>query len=97
MVSNSYKDDKLKDVEFHIEDVDQEDESPKQVLKAHSFVLACASPVFQAMLYGPLAPVTSKPYAITIKNTTTRAFSSLLDHIYHKVAPQVYPSFYQND
>ena len=92
-MSESYKDEHLKDVEFHVEDLEnQGDGSSYEVFKAHSYILASASPIFQAMLYGPLAPTSQPPLPITIQDTTPPAFSSLLQHIYHGKQPHGSPA-----
>ena len=81
IVSKSYDDENLKDVEFYIEDIEQDEDAAPQVLKAHSYILSSASPIFCAMLYGPLAPDTPT-HKVTIKDTTTQAFTALLQYIY---------------
>ena len=93
-VSESYKDDHLKDVKFHVENHDCEEiaSASYQEFHAHSYILASASPVFQAMLYGPLSSTFQPLVPIVIQDTTPHAFSALLLHIYHNHQPQGSPS-----
>ena len=50
-------------------------------LKAHKFVLAVASPVFEAQFFGPLAD-TSNNNPVTVKDVDSTAFRRLIDCIY---------------
>ena len=50
-------------------------------LKAHKFVLAMASPVFEAQFFGPLAD-SSNNNPVTIKDVDSTAFRRLIDCIY---------------
>nr|XP_053647313.1 BTB/POZ domain-containing protein 3-like isoform X2 [Cherax quadricarinatus] len=50
----------------------------KKVLKAHRLMLAASSPVFDAMLYGPLAEEGN----LTLVDDLPEAFDFLLDYIY---------------
>ena len=50
-------------------------------LKAHKFVLAMASPVFEAQFFGPLAD-SSNNNPVTIKDVDSTGFRWLIDCIY---------------
>ena len=50
-------------------------------LKAHKFVLAMASPVFEAQFFGPFAD-SSNNNPVTIKDVDSAAFRRLIDCIY---------------
>ena len=50
-------------------------------LKAHKFVLAVASPVFEAQFFGPLAD-SSNNNPVTVKDVDSTAFRRLIDCIY---------------
>ena len=91
-MSKSYNEEHLKDVEFHVEDINQREGSSYQVLKAHSYILASASPIFQAMLFGPLALPLQPPQVIPIKETTPEAFTALLQYIYQWQLPHGSPA-----
>ena len=64
------------DVQFELED---EIGTKLGVLGGHKALMALKSPVFKAMLFGPLR---EKQDLITIKNTSVAAFNTLLRHIY---------------
>ena len=65
--------DAFSDVTFSLPDGSQ--------LKAHKFVLAMASPVFEAQFFGPLADsVSNNP--VTIKDVDSTVFRRLIDCIY---------------
>ena len=52
-------------------------------LKAHKFVLAVASPVFEAQFFGPLAESSNdNPMTVHIKDVDSTAFRRLIDCIY---------------
>ena len=65
--------DAFADVTFSLPDGSQ--------LKAHKFVLAMASPVFEAQFFGPLAD-SSNNNPVTIKDVDRTAFRRLIDCIY---------------
>ena len=73
----------MKDCQFLVHDIYQPSSVPV-LISAHSFVLGAASPIFQTMLFGSLPP----PKGTTeVKNTTPRAFQSMIDFIYHGARP----------
>lgn len=55
-------------------------ESNQKILKAHKLILAMASPVFEAMLFGGMAEDTAQP--ILIPDIHPEAFKALLQYIY---------------
>jgi len=65
--------DAFSDVTFSLPDNSQ--------LKAHKFVLAMASPVFEAQFFGPFAD-SSNNNPVTIKDVDSNAFRRLIDCIY---------------
>ena len=65
--------DAFSDVTFSLPDNSQ--------LKAHKFVLAMASPVFEAQFFGPFAD-SSNNNPVTIKDVDSTAFRRLIDCIY---------------
>ena len=65
--------DAFADVTFSLPDGSQ--------LKAHKFVLAMASPVFEAQFFGPFAD-SSNNNPVTIKDVDSAAFRRLIDCIY---------------
>lgn len=54
-------------------------EGNQEVFKAHKLILSMASPVFEAMFYGPLA---EKEYPIKITDIEPDTFCLLLEYIY---------------
>ena len=77
------------DVIFHIADIYQIEGSPCSVIKAHSNIIGSASPVFKAMIFGPLNTGPSVP--ILIEDTTVHAFSTMLDFLYGRKLPKHLP------
>ena len=67
------------DVQFELED---ENGTKLGLLEGHKTVLALKSPVFKAMLFGPLR---EKEDPITIRNTSVTAFKILMRHIYEDI------------
>ena len=77
---------------FHVADVYQEEGSPYSVIEAHSNIVGSASPVFHAMLFGPLNTGPGVP--ILIEDTTVHAFSTMLDFLMGENYQNVYPINY---
>ena len=61
------------------EEMDVDDESSKNRIGAHRFLLAGVSPVFRGMFLGPMKE-TGK--TIEVKDTTPEAFRTMVDYIY---------------
>ena len=74
---------------FHVADVYQEEGSPYSVIEAHSNIVGSASPVFKAMIFGPLNTGPGVP--IFIEDTTVHAFSTMLNFLYRRKLPKCLP------